>query len=247
MAIVESECSTNMFGNLEPIKIIMGPFDKPSAFKTSTLAFIENCKKKPQAKYDIRTISEQMGFRQRRFYEVVNVFDALGVCYKYDSETFQWIGFEQVRYKIEMIASNRGAFFPNYSLEKIFSNRGCISVQKVTEEFILLYIALEMRRINILEAATYLSRENDREKTTRCKLYQVAAILEIANVIKKTDKPSEFELMPEYFISASEKMNRKIIDPSSIVMLLNRPEPFCMNVVSPIIKSRIHEYYSTNF
>lgn len=246
MALLDYNIASEYIEDENTLAILKGPFDKPSAFKSSTLLFIERCKRCPEEKYDIRTISEEMGFRQRRFYEVVNVFEALGICLKIDSDSFVWIGFEQIKETLERIATERCAFYSNVTLDQIFQNKGCISVQRITEEFLLLFIALEMRRIKILEAATYLSRENDREKTTRCKLYQVAAILEIANIIKKTDQPSEFEIMPEYFISASDRINKKSPDPNSLISLLNRPEPFCSNPVSPTILSRVHEYYSTN-
>ena len=123
--------------------------EKPSAFKNSTLAFIENCKSKPDMRYDIRTTSDQLGFKQRRFYEVINVFETIGCCPKVDSETFVWIGFDQTRYTIERIANEHGVFYPNYTLEDIFCNHGCISVQRVTEEFLLLFISLELSLIHI--------------------------------------------------------------------------------------------------
>ncbi|EAY03440.1 hypothetical protein TVAG_412440 [Trichomonas vaginalis G3] len=221
--------------------------DKPNNFKSSTYEFIHYCNDHKDQKYDIKSISNKMGFRQRRFFEVVAVFEALGVCPKIDQDSFLWIGFENIKHTIERIATSRGAFLPEFSLDSIFSYKGCISVQKVTEEFILLFIALELRKINLIEAAAYLARSNEREKTIKCKLYQVAAVLEIANIIRKTDKPSEFELLPEYFISASEKMSPKTPDPSILYSLLSRPEPFCPDVGIPVISSRLNEYYSNNF
>lgn len=217
---------------------------KLSSFKLSTLMFIQFCKNKPEQKYDIRTLSRSMGFKQRRFYEVISVFEALQICPKVDAESIIWHGFEKIPRTIEKIAYTRGVFYTEFSLADIFSNKTCVTVQNITEEFILLFIALEMRRINILEAASYLSKGNDRGRTTRCKLYQVAAILEIANIIRKTGNPSEFELLPEYFVSFSAKMNHKKPDPSNIMTLLNRPEPSCSDSISRVISSRLNEYYS---
>lgn len=240
----EEEIPKNYYGNCS-IYTIRRRFEKPSAFKNSTLDFIKHCKQSSESKYDIRQTSEMFGFKQRRFYEVINVFETIGCCPKIDEETFIWIGFEQIKFTIERMANDHGVFHPNYGLDDIFTNHGCISVQRVTEEFLLLYVSLEQRKLNIIQAATFLSRHNEHEKTTRCKLYQVAAILEIAKIIKKADRPSEFELSSEYFISSSEKIMKKSPDPSSILSLLNRPEPFCMDSICATIRKRNREYYAS--
>lgn len=218
--------------------------DKQSDFKESTLQFIKSCLVNKQKRYDIRETSQTLGFRQRRFFEVIGVFEAIGICQKIDPDSFMWVGFGNVKTKIENIAIQYGAFHPEYTLNDIFSNNGKISVQRITEEFLLLFIALELRRINVIEAAKYLSRNNDKQKTTRCKLYQVAAVLEIAKVIKKTENISEYELLPEYFISISQKYVPKIADPSLLLTLLNRPEPFYKIDANIDISSRLSEYYS---
>ena len=120
-------------------------------------------------------------------------------------------------------------------------------MQRIAEEFILLFIALELRKINVFEASVYLSRKNEREKTTRCKLYQVSAILEIANIVRKTDSTGEFELLPEYFISASDRMNTDSPNPSDLYSLLNRKEAFCTDIGTAVISSRLKEYYADNY
>ena len=152
--------------------------------------------------------------------------------------------FDQVRTAIDRMAKERGVYMENFSLEEIFPTDGPISIQRITEEFLLLFIALESTTINILDASAFLSRDTEREKTTRCKLYQVAAILEIAGVVKKTDKQSEFSLVPDNFISATEKITGKSRDPTSLGFLLNRSTPFMEVEVCPIIKSRRSEYIS---
>lgn len=217
---------------------------KPSDFKVSTLRFINTCSKNPNIRYNIKQISDELGFKQRRFYEVLGVLEAVGVCPKVDPDSFVWVGFDKIRYTLDALATSHGVFEPHLSLDNIFSNSGFISIQRITEEFLLLFISLELRRINLLEAALFLSRMNDRRKTIRCKLYQVAAVLEIANIIKKTDEASEYELLPEYFISMSDKFSMKKADPSILFSLLNRPEPFLQDAISHSINSRLKEFYS---
>lgn len=238
-----NEMKKNIYGNCS-IYTIRRRFEKPSSFKNSTLDFIQHCKHSTETKYDIKQISEQFGFKQRRFYEVINVFEAIGCTPKIDDETFIWIGFEQIRFTIERMANEHNVFVAGSSLDDIFNNQGCISVQRVTEEFLLLFVSLEQRKLNLIQAAAFLSRHNEHEKTTRCKLYQVAAILEIAKIIKKTDRPSEFEIHPDYFISTSEKIMKRSSDPLSLLSLLNRPEPFCTDNVCPTIRARNREYFA---
>ena len=215
-----------------------GNSEKPSQFREATLQFIRDCEKQPFGSYDIRSTSERLGFKQRRFYDVVNVFETIGCCPKIDNDSFIWIGFSETKDSIERMCKEKKVFDRHKTLDEIFNYPGCISVQKITEELLLLFIALETRKINIIDVSYYLSRKNDREKTTRCKLYQVAVILELAGIIRKTEKISEFEINEKYFIEASKRFNNDP-DPTSIFNLLSRLSPhYC----DQCIRSRRYEF-----
>ena len=208
-----------------------------SSFKLSTLQFIKNCENDPTSRYDIRNTSAKLGFNQRRFYDVLHVLEKIGCCPKVDEDTFIWLGIDQAKICIERIAQLNGAFIPGRTLSQMFTGSGCVSIPRVTEEFLLLFISLDTQVLNVIEASTFLSQNDTREKTTRCKLYQVAAILDLCGVLKKTQRTSEFRMNDEFFISASRRM--EIEDKMSIGSLLNKDAP---GLVNQTILKRREEY-----
>ena len=202
-----------------------------ASFRSSTTTFITSCETDPQEKYNIKETSEKLGFKQRRFYDVINVLDTLGCCPKIDNETFLWLGLGEAKSMIETIAIDRGVFNPNLTISTILPSTNCISIPRITEDFIITFLALERKFLNVIDIAKYLSRSNDRLKTTRCKLYQVSVILELAGIIKKTSNTSEFRLEDRYFISASSRICYSK-DPVSIYALLNRNPPFINSIIT---------------
>ena len=199
--------------------------DNDTNAPNSLVSFLRSCKNDPREKYDIRETSNKMGFKQRRFYDVVNVLDTMECCPKLDNESFLWIGMNEVRQTIEKFSNSRGAFLVDYPISSVIPSTGNISIPRITEDFILTFIALEKKFLNIIDIAKYMSRNNDRIKTTRCKLYQVSVVLELSGIIRKTSNTSEFRLDDNYFISASSVMNQSS-DPLSINTLLSRNPPF---------------------
>lgn len=196
-----------------------------SDFKTSVMNFLTNCQTNFSDTFNIKDISDKMGFKQRRFLDVLSVFDTIGCAPRIDNDHFIWLGYDQIKPALLQICKERGVFNRNASLSQNIPITGDISLTEMTEDLFVCFIALEKKFLNISQVTTYLSRYNDRYKTIKCKLYQACSILEVAGVIHKTVNRSEFRIDEKYFISASEKMteNDSII---SISSLLNRNTPF---------------------
>ena len=208
-----------------------------SSFRLSTLAFIKNCESDPSCRFDIRNTSAKLGFNQRRFYDVLHVLEKIGCCPKVDQDTFIWLGIDQAKICIQRIAELSGAFNPQRTMKQMFSCSGCVSIPQVTEDFLLLFVALDTQVLNVIEASTFLSLNDTRERTTRCKLYQVAAILDLCGILKKTERTSEFRLNDEFFISSSRRIEQE--EQMSIGSLLSRDTPGYTN---PTILKRREEY-----
>lgn len=212
-----------------------------SSFKNSTKMFINYCEKSIDNKYNITSMSNLLGFKQRRIYEVISVFEALGVSPKIDFENFVWIGFEQIKQTITRIAVTRGVFSPEFTLEDIFFNSSeAISLHIMTENLMLLYISMNTRTLNLSEASVFLGRNSEKVKAIKCKPYQAAAILEIAKIIRKGERQSEYTLSSEYFINPLEHMKADEIDLNNLATLLNRTYTNPVNT----IKARKFEYLS---
>lgn len=79
-------------------------------FKTSVMHFLKNCQTNFQDTFNIKEISDQMGFKQRRFLDVLSVFDTIGCAPKIDSDNFLWLGLDQVKPAILQICRERWVF-----------------------------------------------------------------------------------------------------------------------------------------
>lgn len=211
---------------------------KNNNFKTSILKLIETCNKDTTEHYDMFKVASNLNFHKRRFYDVINVLEVIGVCVKLDTDTFLWNGLGNIRDTIHKIAYTNGAFSKDESLAKIIPNEECISIGKVTEHFILCFIALQEQCLNIKKVSFFLSRDNCRAKTTLCKLYQITHVFESMGIITKTENTSEFRLADEYFISP-EETSKQPDSPYSIDALLNRKYSFSQ---SDIIRKRKLEF-----
>ena len=133
-----------------------------------------------------------------------------------------------------------GVFDDRTPLDAIVNNSGCISISKVAVDFILCFISLEKQVLNIIDVSYYMSRYNKRDQTTRCKLYQAAAILENIGIISKTNEISEFKLNDKFFIRYSDVVKTED-SPVELKNLLNHYDP-CFSI--PILNHRMKEFLS---
>ena len=217
---------TNTLSNLESNKNKASR--QTGVFKKCTLNFLQKCSTSNQI-YNITETSLTFGQQRRRFYDLISILEALGICTKVHNDSFIWKGFDHSKNAILEIAKQRGVFDSSKTLDDIVPSDGCISIPRLSEDFLLLFLALETQVLNIISITHFMSRNNFRYKTTRCKLYQVASILEMMGLIRKTKNTSEFILDDQFFISATLKMIPVTASPSSFESLLSRAVPSVMN------------------
>ena len=212
--------------------------NRSDTFKASIDLFAQMCSTDSDAIYFVQKTVGALGFHKRRFYDVVNVLDVLGVVRKLDSESFKWIGFDGIRERIFEICTLRGAFDLNKSLSDIIPSNDAISISKFTEYFLVCFMALDQRYLDIKEISAFLCRSNDRGKTSLCKLYQIAQILDAIGIITKTERTSELCINDEYFFSPRIYAKESFPEPS-LYSMLSRPveQEFIPN--DPIFKRNI--------
>ena len=211
---------------------------KEHTFKESASLFATECSRMGHQPISVRSICTKLGFKKRRFYDWINVLDAIGCCPKYDLDSFVWLGLDNSVEKIRNIAIQQGVFDESKPLDQIINNSGCISISKVAVDFILCFLALEKQVLNIIDVANYMSRYNKRDRTTRCKLYQAAAILDNIGIISKTSEMSECKLNDKFFIRYSS-MTRGKQTPLDFQNLLNHYDP---TFVIPTLHYRLKEF-----
>ena len=201
-----------------------------SHFKEAAQTLIKTCRASKGVILNSHVLSKKYEMERRRFYDIINVLDAIDYCKKIDSDSFIWKGKEFAEMKIKELATIRGVFNSSKTLEEIFPSKKCISITQISIDLLLMFSALQIRTIDLKALSCFLSRSNGRDKTMICKLYQSAAIFELVGILEKTKNSGEFRICEEFYSSFNE-------DPTFLPSLLNRPNKF-----SGFLESRAQEF-----
>ena len=161
-------------------------------FASSIKKFINYVDSQLNSTFSLTNLCKDFNFQRRRFYDVINVFEALKFCQKTGVDEMIWYGRGPFKKFLSQIKNNL--------VQDLDSNYDqCISISGLTIRFIKYFFQSSTQTINIKDVGNYLSRENGRVTTTKCKLYQIAHILEAASVVEKTVMPGEIKLLDEYY------------------------------------------------
>ena len=199
-----------------------------SSFKTTLISFKDYCNSKQDKIISIAKICKKFEFQRRRFYDVINVLETVGVAHKINSENFHWCGLNQVsvRNTIFEICNNNefNVFDKNTTLYQIFSTNednfesklysaenAIVGISNITKYFLVTFIALNTKTLDVKELSYILSKGNkSRQKTMLCKLYLVGNILESVGILYKKGKvTSEFSFSKEYYIDITKIISTK--------------------------------------
>ncbi|OHS94353.1 hypothetical protein TRFO_11216 [Tritrichomonas foetus] len=210
-------------------------------FSQAIHKFILEAEDKPEKEFNVNSVCKAYDFQRRRFYDVINVLEAIGLCSKLNSETVKWNGISNVPKTLESIQKELKVNSPTATLEEIFQNNHCIGISNLTISFILCYLVMRVPMLDIKHVAMFLSRSNKRYKTTLCKLYQITHILEAAGIITRSLVPCVMILDPRFLVfveinenniqnntincqknaGVDQNNGEKVKDPLSIAYLLN--------------------------
>ena len=194
------------------------------SFKSALIALKDFCDKKSEKMISICKVCNKFGFQRRRFYDVINVLEIVGVAHKINSDNFYWNGLNTnlVRNNIFDICNNSSfdvfnhdksiydIFFSNDSQDSSSSqysddndeDSAIVGICNITKYFLATFVALNKKTIDVKELSYILTRRNKaRQKTMLCKLYLVGNILESVGIVYKKGKvTSEFSFVNDYFI-----------------------------------------------
>ncbi|EAY11215.1 hypothetical protein TVAG_127220 [Trichomonas vaginalis G3] len=179
-------------------------------------------------------LSTYLGFHKRRFYDAINILDAIGCCTRMDNDTFLWNGLSNVNTFIQHLVEQNSVYSEKQELAKILPEQDVINLKIMTQQFILCFIALQYQQLNIKEVSNYFSRNSDHFKTIVCKLYQITHVLTSIGIIDKTKKSGEYKISDNLIFPMTDTY------PFSIPALLKRQVPW--NYCSKVIEERRTEY-----
>ncbi|EAY11894.1 hypothetical protein TVAG_362740 [Trichomonas vaginalis G3] len=189
-------------------------------FRTSIIYLVDTLEREPKQNYTITQLCNRFGFQRRRFYDVVNVLESAGCCQKTNVDCFTWLGLKNVKNHLQNLNDEVNQKFAGADLNEIFYTGDSVTISNLTLQFLLSFIAFNRPNLDIKQISNFLSRNNNRFKTTLCKLYQISHILEVVGIISKTMVPGEVLLKEGFFPQIKVKESHDQLDLGS---LLSRP------------------------
>lgn len=168
-------------------------------FQDSISQFIQHMNHSLDPSYGILSICDKFHFQRRRFYDVLNILQALGAIDRINTDSFIWLGLDKIITTMDEKIKQMKVDDPTLNLEDLFPPESKITISNLTIRFIMCFIALRKQSLSIQVVAKFLSRNNKRMKTTLCKLYQIVYILVNVGIFEKRTIPSEVTLADSYF------------------------------------------------
>jgi hypothetical protein len=193
------------------------------SFRCSIRLFLQSAESSPPACYPIPRLLSEFGFQKRRLYDVLSVLAAVGCCQKVSADSVVWLGLSNVPRTFQAIQIESGADSPIATLDQVVEPQTSVSISKLTVGFVLCFLAMRQQTLDIKHISRYLSRRTARHKSTLCKLYQIAHILEAAGIVAKGTAPGQLAITPKFFCLA-ELRNPDGPNPFAIGAILNRRE-----------------------
>jgi hypothetical protein len=206
------------------------PLKHLDRFGASIRSFVQDAESASPAEYVIPDLISRYGFQKRRLYDVTSVLGAIGSCRKMSVHSVFWEGLSKVRDTLRRLQSEAGADSPCNALDDIVQSDTKVSIAKLTVAFLLCFLTLRRQTLDIRHVSLYICRKNGRYKSTLCKLYQIAHILDAAGIVVKAETPGDITLAAEFFAPLELKMDSKE-KPFSIGSLLNTIQEEDMSVI----------------
>jgi hypothetical protein len=191
----------------------------------------------------ISRLTTDFQFQKRRLYDVTSVFSAIGCCERRANDLLHWFGLSQVPIVFHRLQWDANAHSPEASLDSIIGGHDAVAIAPLTVQVVMCFLALHLQTIDIRQVSRYLSRATRRHKSTLCKVYQIAHILEAAEIIRRSGTPGQVTVEPKYFHPVAIGFPTPVITPAnlySIDSLLKHPHVDAQQVV----QSRRAEFFA---
>lgn len=203
------------------------------SFRNAIQKFVSKAEEGGNNIFTISQMSDEFQIQRRRIYDILNVFESIGLCVKTNADTVTWKGCSNIPKTFIQYQKNYMVTIADVPISRIILSTKCISMNQLTTSLILCFLALQTPTLDIKQVAYFLSRENNRFKTTLCKLYQISHILDSIGILKRSEKSGEIELNQAYSIILPViSSNVNLVEgPFSIDSLLNRPVINIENII----------------
>jgi hypothetical protein len=167
------------------------PVDDKFKFTSIIRSIIYELDADPVKKHSIVDLHHKYNIRQRRLYDLVNVFVAVGCATRESSTIVLWNGTQQILPNLFQERTKRGITNPFFTLRQLFPSSDCVGLASLAMALLMMFPAMGIFNINLRQFSSFFASETHKSKTTLCKLYQVTLILGALGITAKTERPCE--------------------------------------------------------
>jgi hypothetical protein len=175
------------------------PPQPAESFRSAIQAFVSYAESNASDEYSISRLLTKFHLQKRRMYDVTSVLTVIGCCEKMSVDSIRWVGLSRIPFALLKLQREAGAESGETTLDAIIGSCAIVSISSLTRQFVLCFLVLHLATMDIREISRYLSRKTGRRKSTLCKLYQIAHILEAASVLIRSDVPGSITLVDRFF------------------------------------------------
>jgi hypothetical protein len=214
-----------------------------ATFRNSIQAFLKHVEANVPQKYSISNLLATFQLQKRRMYDVTSVFTVVGSCERISVDIIRWIGLSMIPFAFRRMQLEAGVGSPDLSLDAIIGSCDSVSISSLTVQFLLCFLTLRMPTLDIRKISRYLSRKHSQCKSTLCKLYQIAHILEAAEILSRSNSPGHVTLTARFFVPVDISLlpaPRRPVSPFSIEAILNPVNP----AQDAVIFARREEFFA---
>jgi hypothetical protein len=204
-------------------------------FRKTIQTMVADLDRDPIRVHDISQIHQKYQIKRRRFYDVINIFLALGCATRAGIDELEWHGRSRIFPELRALKARLAVDDYTIPLSRLFPSDGSVSVKSLTRSFLLLFAALRVEVLDLRKVSAFFSRGSGNYKSTLCKLYQVALILGALGITERTESPCEVRILPPFTQALITPEND---NPWAIANLLNRPAD-----VTVLLQARMQELH----
>jgi hypothetical protein len=176
------------------------PAHRNESFRSAIQEFVVYAESNAPAEYSISLMLAKFHVQKRRMYDVTSVFAVIGCCEKTSVDSVRWVGLSKIPFALRKLQRDARAESGDATLDAIIGSCEKVSIVSLTKRFVLCFLALRLAAMDIRQISRYLARKTGRRKSTLCKLYQIAHILEAAAVVIRSDVPGLITIADRFFV-----------------------------------------------
>ena len=156
-------------------------------------------------------LCETHGIKRRALYDFISMMEKFGCCTRVTNDHFVWNGLSEANATVSELQKKCEDISCSESVRQSLSCEKNSSLPHIGEVIITLFLYLRVPTLNIRDICSFLTRQTGKFETILRKVYTVAARLEVAGLVTRTQNNAEIKLC------ASKRMKEQKVGLADVI------------------------------